>query len=58
MNDLISLNGKRVVVTGGTRGVGRAISLRFARAGAVVIANYVRDADAAEKLKAEAAEEG
>jgi enoyl-[acyl-carrier protein] reductase III len=48
MGDLFSLQGKRVLVTGGTRGIGRAISMRFARAGAEVIANYVRDPKAAE----------
>ena len=58
MNDFFSLKGKRVVVTGGTRGVGRAISLQFARAGAQVLANYVRDTKAAEELHAVAAKEG
>ena len=58
MNDLFSLKGKRVVVTGGTRGVGRAISLQFARAGAQVLANYVRDTKAAEELQAEASKQG
>jgi enoyl-[acyl-carrier protein] reductase III len=58
MNDLFSLRDKRVVITGGTRGVGRAIALRFARAGAHVLANYVRDTKAAEELQAEAAKEG
>lgn len=43
MTDLFSLSGKRYLVTGGTRGIGRAISLQFARAGASVIANYVRN---------------
>jgi len=58
MNDFFSLKGKRVVVTGGTRGVGRAISLQFARAGAQVLANYVRDSKAADELQEVAAKEG
>lgn len=56
--DLFSLRNKTVLVTGGTRGIGQAISLRFARAGATVIANYLRNEQAAEHLKAIAAEEG
>jgi enoyl-[acyl-carrier protein] reductase III len=48
----------RVLVTGGTRGIGRAISLRFARAGASVTANYLRNQKAADALKAEAEQEG
>lgn len=58
MEDLFSLAGKTFLVTGGTRGIGRAISLRFARAGAAVIANYVRDAAAADQLEADAEAEG
>ncbi len=58
MSDLFSLQGKRVLVTGGTRGLGRAISLRFARAGAAVIANHLRDIEAAESLTREAGSEG
>jgi enoyl-[acyl-carrier protein] reductase III len=58
MNNLFSLKGKRAVVTGGTRGVGRALSLQLARAGAEVLANYVRDVRAAETLQEEAAGEG
>jgi enoyl-[acyl-carrier protein] reductase III len=57
-NDLFSLRNKTILVTGGTRGIGQAISLRFARAGATVIANYLRDEKAAEHLKAIAAVEG
>ncbi len=57
MNEDFSLQGKRALVTGGTRGIGRAISLRLARAGARVLANYVRDRRAADNLKLEAAAE-
>ena len=56
-NDLFSLSNKTILVTGGTRGIGQAISLRFARAGATVIANYLRDEKAAENLKAIATDE-
>src|SRR5208283_2210515 len=57
-NELFSLCNKTILITGGTRGIGQAISLRFARAGATVIANYLRNEKAAEHLKAIAAEEG
>lgn len=39
------------LITGGTRGIGRAISIEFARAGAHVIANYLRNQKAASDLK-------
>jgi len=55
--DLFSLSGKTILVAGGTRGIGKAISIRFARSGAKVIANYLRNEKAAEELKAIAAEE-
>ena len=54
---MFALSG-RILVTGGTRGIGRAISLRFARAGASVTANYLRNQEAAEELKATAEREG
>jgi len=57
-NNLFSLSGKAFLITGGTRGIGRAISFRFARSGATVIANYLRDEKAAEQLKVIASEEG
>jgi enoyl-[acyl-carrier protein] reductase III len=46
------------VVTGGTRGIGRAISQRFARSGARIIANYVRNEKAALELQSSATQEG
>lgn len=57
-SELFTLQGKRILVTGGTRGIGRAISMRFGRAGASVIANYIRDDKSAEELKTEADKEG
>ncbi len=57
MDNLLALSGG-VLVTGGTRGIGRAISLRFAAAGASVIANFVRDQKSADDLKAAAEREG
>ena len=57
MNQPFSLEGRSILVTGGTRGIGRAISLQLARAGATVIANYARNDQAAETLRAAAAEE-
>lgn len=47
---------KIVVVTGGTRGIGRAVSLHFAAAGATVFAAYLNNDDAADKLRLDAAD--
>src|SRR4030042_5448904 len=57
MDKMFSLEGKTFLVAGGTRGIGRAISVQFARAGARVIANYVRDERSAQTLKDAAAKE-
>ncbi len=46
---------KTVVVTGGTRGIGRAVSLAFVRQGATVWAAYLSDDAAAASLVEEAA---
>ena len=47
MNELIDLTGKTAVVTGGSRGVGRATAILLARAGASVgIAFRSRQAEA------------
>ena len=39
---------KTVLITGGTRGIGRASSLRFAAEGFAVIANYTKNETAGE----------
>jgi len=57
-NDAFSLVGKTFLIAGGTRGIGRAISLRFAQAGANVIAIYVRSGESAESLQNLATEQG
>ena len=43
------LNNKIAIVTGGTRGLGRAIALSLARLGATVAMNYRRDEASAAK---------
>lgn len=45
----MSLEGKVAVVTGGSRGIGRAICQRLAKLGALVYINYVSRSEAAEE---------
>ena len=57
MSDAFQLQERTVLVTGGTRGIGRAISLELARGGATVVANYARNDAAAQSLAESAAAE-
>jgi len=47
----MSLEGKIALVTGGSRGIGRAISIRLAELGAHVYVNFVSRPEAAEETK-------
>jgi len=49
---------QRVIVTGGTRGIGKGITKEFLKEGATVIATYARNDIEAEKLKIEFGEYG
>jgi 3-oxoacyl-[acyl-carrier protein] reductase len=56
MND--NLKGKVALVTGASRGIGRAIAERLARAGAAVVVNYANSAGEAQKVVAEIKSKG
>lgn len=48
------LSGKTAIVTGASRGIGRATALRLAEAGANVVVNYLQASEEAEKVVEEA----
>lgn len=58
MTARLDFSGSRVFVTGGTRGIGRAIALEFARSGARVAINYLRNKGSAQETLALLEEHG
>lgn len=54
----LGLTGKKALVTGGTKGVGRGLVLALARAGVDVVTNYRTDGEAAAALERELKEIG
>ena len=55
---MLSLQGRTALVTGGSRGIGRAVCLLFGKLGARVAVHFARDADAARAVVAEIASAG
>ena len=49
----VSLEGKSAIVTGSSRGIGRAIAIELARQGTDVLVNYNNNREAAEEVKDE-----
>jgi 3-oxoacyl-[acyl-carrier protein] reductase len=50
MSSTLSLENKVALVTGGSRGIGRATALEFAARGAAVVVNYNKSPEAAEEV--------
>jgi len=55
---MIRLDGRKALITGGSRGIGRATALLFARAGADVAITFVNNREAAEEVRAGVASMG
>ena len=55
---MIDLSGKAAIVTGGSRGIGKAIALRLAEQGADICFSYRGNATAAEQTRAEIEAQG
>jgi 3-oxoacyl-[acyl-carrier protein] reductase len=50
MSSTLALENKVALITGGSRGIGRAIALEFAARGAAVVVNYNKSPEAAEEV--------
>lgn len=55
---MVQLNGKVAIVTGGAKGIGKAITVALAQEGAKVVINYNSSKEAAENLVNELGKEG
>jgi 3-oxoacyl-[acyl-carrier protein] reductase len=58
VKDLYEVTGKVAIVTGSSRGIGRAIATTLAEAGADVVINYNKSADQANEVKSEVESKG
>ena len=58
MSSDMNLTGRVAIVTGGSRGIGRAVAVRLAGAGAHVVVTYANAKDAAQQCLAEIVEAG
>lgn len=58
MSFKLSLENKVAIVTGGSRGIGRAIALEFAERGAAVVVNYNKSPESAEDVVKKVQEAG
>lgn len=50
---MISLKGRKALITGGSRGIGRSTAVLFAKAGSDVAINFIKEKEAAEYVRKE-----
>ncbi|MFL2756624.1 MAG: SDR family oxidoreductase [Dehalococcoidia bacterium] len=50
---MTDFSGRNTLITGGSRGIGKAIALEFARRGSNIIFNYLKDHESAQKTEEE-----